>query len=213
MNEFRMNEIRHFHANFCRLFHFLSLIMNLLLLNMINSMTWSVLIMPYSTQHRVWLVQEYHRTKNAHETSRNFKKHFNLPPPHHQTVLSIVEKFNESGSVADRDKNRDPTVLTPAKVEEVKTLFSENPTTSVRQGASVLCLSKSSVHSALQSLGMHPYKPISVQALLPDDAPLRLKFAHEFAYACSETQKRGGNSFIVTHCYYCPDFLLIIINY
>jgi transposase len=149
--------------------------------------------MPYFTEQRVWMVQEYHRTKNAHQTSRNFQKKFNIPAPSPHTILSLVKKFAETGNIANRGKKRRPTVLTSEKIEEIRNLFTQNPTISVRKGANVLNIGVGSVHRALHKLGMHPYKAIKTQKLLPNDHHLRLQFAYKFINMCKNTEKNGRN--------------------
>jgi transposase len=172
---------------FCQFF---LLIVDFRFLIMIKSIPFKML---YTIEHRVWLIKVYYKTENARKTAKLFKRHFKLPAPSHHTVLSLIQKFEETGSVANKLKIRDPSVLTPKKVDDIEAHFSKNPTTSIRKAACVFDISKNSVHRVLYKIGMHPYKSIKVQKLMPSDYPLRLKFAYEFAYACKETEKQGGN--------------------
>lgn len=149
--------------------------------------------MPYSQDQRVWLVENYFVTQNASHTSRLFGQHFNLPHPSPQTVLSLVEKFRTTGSVQNLPRTRNPSVLTPACVDDIQEIFTDHPNTSIRQAAAVLNISIGSVHNALKSLGLHPYKAINVQQLLPGDNQQRVQFCNGFDWACQNLQTRGGD--------------------
>jgi hypothetical protein len=92
-------------------------------------------MMPYSQEQRVWMVQRFFETKNAAQVKRDWTQNFPPPPPAKNTVLRVVDKFQQSGSVQNLPKNRQPTALTTENTELIRDMFEENPHSSVRNVA------------------------------------------------------------------------------
>ena len=85
--------------------------------------------MLYSTEQKVFIVEQYFATKNAWEVARLVSRHFNIPPPHHKTILSIVKKFYQTGSVQNLSKTRENNVLTENTTVRILEHFQKNPKT------------------------------------------------------------------------------------
>lgn len=60
---------------------------------------------PYSTEERIRLVKLYAKFENFREVRRQWKKYFPTQAPHATTIERLVKKFDETGSVHDREKS------------------------------------------------------------------------------------------------------------
>jgi Helix-turn-helix domain (DUF4817) len=150
----------------------------------------SVINMPYSNQERTWIVEKYFETNNAHEVVRRWNTSFSSPAPTPKAVLSLVEKFKNTGSVQNIQRSRDSTVLTLENVNLVTNHVEENPHSSLRKTASLFGMSHESVRKALHQQGLYPYKAIHVQQLKSGDREKRLEFCSLFCYAHQQLQEQ-----------------------
>ena len=93
----------------------------------------------------------------------------------------MVTKFQNTGSIRDgRSENttRQRPVLTPAKLEEIRQLFENEPTLSIRRASQRLKLGYRTVQRALRNhIDFFPYKVQSMQSLTSQNFASRLAFA------------------------------------
>ena len=120
---------------------------------------------------------------HASETVRQFKVLYptnrTLVP---STVLKVVAKFLEHGSVENRWKGncgRKKTVRTPANIATIGNTMAATPTTSIRRlQAQNPGVTRSSIQRILKKdLGMQGYRASLVQELKEDDPALRIQWA------------------------------------
>jgi len=133
-----------------------------------------------TTHERVELVFMFGRDG---ATYRSVAEEFNRTHPerekplNHTTVCRLIKRFQETGSVADRERCGRRKSATD---EETSTMVLANvgrsPVKSVRKISQELTISKSSVHRILKTQKFHPYKVHLVQALHGDDTDRRLEF-------------------------------------
>ena len=99
--------------------------------------------------------EEFNRTRPERETSLN-----------HTTVCRLIKRFQETGSVADRERcGRRKSATNEKTSSMVLANVARSPVKSVRKISQELTISKSSVHRVLKTLKFHPYKVHLVQAL------------------------------------------------
>lgn len=80
--------------------------------------------------------------------------------PADNTVMRLVKKFNENGSVNNAYRCGPPkTTITPEHVEEMRAPVDENPYTSQRRLAARTNISRGSVHRYLKEFKIKPYSP------------------------------------------------------
>jgi transposase len=85
-------------------------------------------------------------------------------------MRSIVDKLNETGSVAERVRSGRPrSAVTAEKIQQVSDLLEARPYTSIRTGMREVEMSLSSYYSAVQESGFHSFKPTKVVGLRGDD--------------------------------------------
>ena len=87
----------------------------------------------------------YAKFENAAEVRRQWKSNHTSQSSTNATILSLYNKFKETGSVHDLEwSGPPPSVLTEEKAEEVRNLLAATPYTSIRRGAAQIGISKSS---------------------------------------------------------------------
>jgi hypothetical protein len=140
--------------------------------------------MQLTREQRIFIVLEFKETKSCEKVRRAFIEKFPLrSSPNKKTVYKTVSKFDEHGSILNRNKGnsgRKITKRTEANVAFVRQLITENPHCSVRRNGSGL--TKTTFHKILQKdIGMHPYKMQRKHQLLPHDYVRRRAFCNWIA--------------------------------
>ncbi|GFU09638.1 DUF4817 domain-containing protein [Nephila pilipes] len=92
-------------------------------------------------------------------------------------ILWWKKKFLETGSIVDKKRSSRP-CTSDVDVESVRETFLLNSRRSVRSAATELNMPFSTVYKAIKKrLRLHTYKVQIVQALEPEDRPMRVAFA------------------------------------
>ena len=86
-------------------------------------------------------------------------------PPSRFTIHEILKKFETTGSVANKKRNRKRTVLTKETLDEIGANLERTPTKSIPKLAEQVGISGSSAHRATKLLKRKPYKCTSVHFL------------------------------------------------
>lgn len=129
-----------------------------------------------STEQRVFIIKTFYQTNNKTETCRHFNKQFNRQIKR-DTVGDIVDRFEENGKIDDKKRSGRPIVIrTVDNRDAVKSLFTNDPTTSTRRVASEMGISKTSILRILSDLKLRLYHPRLVQQLNDDDPDRRMEF-------------------------------------
>ena len=89
--------------------------------------------------------------------------------PSRFTIHEIVKKFETTGSVANKKRNRKRTVLTEETIDEIGASLERIPTKSIQKLAQQVGSSESSAHRAIKLLKLKPYKCTSVHSLKQGD--------------------------------------------
>ena len=79
-------------------------------------------------------------------------------PPSRFTIHEIVKKFETTGSVANKKRNRKRTVLTEETLDEIDASLERIPTKSIPKLAQQVGISEFSAHRATKLLKLKPYK-------------------------------------------------------
>ncbi len=95
--------------------------------------------------------------------------------PNKSSISQLVKKFHETGSVMNAPKNRMRTALTPEKVEEIGTTFSDTPHSSIRKVARRTRLA-SSPHTTPHGHWKYPYRVSVLHEVNPADCPKCIEF-------------------------------------
>jgi len=142
--------------------------------------------MEYSTEQRVFIVEQFHRLNSYVLVQRAFQKRFKFRyTPSKPTISRLVQKFRQTGQVTNQHKGnsgRKHSKCTPENVERVQAALAQSPKKSLRRASQQLGLSKDTIHRILRNfLKLYPYKIQIDQPLKGSDKLRRLEFAREFS--------------------------------
>jgi hypothetical protein len=133
----------------------------------------------YSIQHKIEFVKLYYHKDNTFVDVVNVFHQNNpeVPKPHPSTVMRVIHKFEETGSVENRKKSGRPrTATSDEKSSEVLAKTVVSPIKSTRKLGSEAGISQTSAQVILKRHKYHPYKIKLVQHLAEDDFDRRLEF-------------------------------------
>ena len=146
----------------------------------------------YSTQEKVKIVEFYLATRSITLTQRKFRTHFKVKiAPTRNSILNIIEKFSNDGSVENRyhgATGTTRTVRTQALIEKAKVIMEEDPRTPLRHLSQQAGVSYSTARRVLiEDLGLYPYKMWTRQKLTPKNMTDRVEFCRWFLRQCEMT--------------------------
>ncbi len=139
--------------------------------------------MRYDLKKRAFLVKKYHETKNCTLVQRAWRSTYrHEATPHHNTIMSLVSKFDSMGFVNDLHSGRAMDVEKHEETKnQLKVLIKANPKLSLRKAASVVGVSHMTVRTIfIDELHLKPYKYQMCHELKPSDYEARLEFARWF---------------------------------
>jgi len=156
--------------------------------------------MVLTLQERVEIVFMYgENARSARATARQFNERHPGMNVSHNTVIKLVSKFSETGSVANR-KGRENRVVDELAQTEVLGLLSIDPQTSIRKVAAETGLSYSSVRKVTKIHKWHPYKVKILHELHEDDFDRRIQFCEEIIALCEGNDSQLGNICFSDEC-------------
>ena len=92
------------------------------------------------------------------------------------SIQDLVKKWHTTGSVANANKNRAPSVRTPAVIADIQARMIRSPTKSTRKLSQQTNVSRRSCQRVLQFLQMKPYRMTCVQELKQEDKAKRVYY-------------------------------------
>ena len=136
--------------------------------------------MQLTTEQRTSIVLKFNETGSIPRVRREFEERFpERSSPDKKTILRTVHKFNNHGTILNRNKGnsgRKRTQRTPENIAIVRNIIEEDHQSSVRRNESNL--HRSSFHRILKhDLHYHPYKKQIKHQLLEPDYPRRRVFS------------------------------------
>lgn len=135
----------------------------------------------FTKEERVIIVKTHYRNGESYaETVRRLRRIFGRNnAPTASTVLRLIKKFEETGSVATiKTPGRDRTVRTEQNIALVQDSVAVSPQKSLQRRSQQLGISTTSLQRILKKdLHMHPYKIQLTQYLKPTDHLKRRNFA------------------------------------
>ena len=130
-----------------------------------------------SIEDRVKVVLLYAKFESSDQVQREWRKQLGTQPPTKKTVLALVDKFKETGSVHDRERSgRSRSAVTAEAVENVNKQLKETSNLSIRKGAEALGMKQTSYYNAVKESGFRAFRPSKVQELSEDDFDRRAQF-------------------------------------
>lgn len=139
--------------------------------------------MRYDKEKRFFLAKKLIKLGNPTLVQRSWRTEFkNIKAPSRSTILDIVSKLEKTGTLNDMPPLQNKPVDRFENVKnQLKTLYKENPSLSLRKAACVLGISYNATRDVLKNhLHLKPYKYNDYHELEPEDYPKRVKFASWF---------------------------------
>jgi transposase len=141
----------------------------------------------YLIQHKVEFVKlYYHKDSTLNDVANVFHQNNpEVPKPHPSSIMRVIHKFEETGSVENRKKpGRPRTVTSDENSSEVLAKTIVSPIKSTYKLASEAGICQKSVQTILKRHNYHPYKIKLVQHLAEDDFDRRLEFCQWAVEKC-----------------------------
>ncbi len=102
--------------------------------------------MSFSQNERVFIVRVYYETRSYKSVREQFTKKFvGREPLTKLSICRLMQKFESTGNVGNAGYQRTLTVLIPAHLEEVATVYEKTPSLSLRRGTQQLDISYGSL--------------------------------------------------------------------
>lgn len=137
----------------------------------------------FTLEERIKIVVFYLESqRSVSQTQMKFRSFYNTRnSPSSLTIRTLVQKFEETGTVADSRRSGRPRSSRNSKIiGSVRKSVTEDPKTSTRKRCTQLGISRSSLRRILnKDLQMYPYKIQLVQNLNPNDYQLRLQYSRQ----------------------------------
>ena len=135
----------------------------------------------YSVQEMIKIVEAYLATKSLIQTQRQFRRDFpGRNAPTRVTILRLLDKFRETGSVQDKNKGhsgRPRSARTDPNIDNVREHLARSPRKSTRRLSQETDLSRTSIMRIMhQDLHMFPYKIQILHAQTATNKAERLAF-------------------------------------
>lgn len=119
----------------------------------------------------------YQCNNNISAARRKFEERWNISAPRHETFKSLLDKFEQTGSVHHQaGGGRPPSVNTEENRDTVATMLTQSPRKSLRRLSSETGISKSHLGRMLKEMDYKPYRPRLVHHLNDDDPDRRREF-------------------------------------
>lgn len=134
----------------------------------------------YSLEERIFILKSYYKNdENKDKVRKNWTTKFKNRD-HYQTIESLVEKFERTGSVEDEPRERIRKVRTPELIEKIEQKTKDDPKLSMRILGQEMGVSHMTAWKIMrEDLKKFPYKIQIHQQLTEASVEKRLHFASE----------------------------------
>jgi hypothetical protein len=93
----------------------------------------------------------------------------------------MIKKFRKTGSLLDKNRNRQKSVLTPGILQDIQTAITRSPHKSLRKLGAQTGISLGSAHTAVRKmLKLYPYRMQVFHELIPGDNAKRVNYCRWF---------------------------------
>jgi hypothetical protein len=106
---------------------------------------------------------------------------FKRQAPVKSAIAKIIKKFRETGSLLDKNRNRQKSVLTPGILQDIQTAITRSPHKSLWKFGGQTGISLGSAHTAARKmLKFYPYGMQVFHELIPGDYAKRVNYCRWF---------------------------------
>jgi len=87
----------------------------------LNNAIFYAFIMRLTVEERVFVLESYLKMMSYAHCRQSFFEKFRRQAPVKSAIAKIIKKFRETGSLLDKNRNRQKSVLTPGILQDVQT--------------------------------------------------------------------------------------------
>ena len=99
----------------------------------LNSAIFCAFKMRLTVEERVFILESYLKTMPYVHCRQSFFEKFGRQTPVKCAIAKMLKKFRKTGSLLDKNRNRQKSVLTPAILQDVQTAITRSPHKSLRK--------------------------------------------------------------------------------
>jgi hypothetical protein len=111
--------------------------------------------------------------------TKYFEK-FRRQAPVKSAIAKMITKFRESGSLLDKNRNLQKSVLTPGILQDIQTAITRSPHKSLWKLSAQTYISLGSAHTAVRKmLKFYPYRMQVFNELIPEDYAKRVNYCRK----------------------------------
>jgi hypothetical protein len=81
--------------------------------------------MELTVEKRVFILESYFKTLSYAHCRQSFFEKFRRQEPVKSAVTKMIKKFRETGSLLDKNRNRQNSVLTPGILQDIQTAITK----------------------------------------------------------------------------------------
>jgi hypothetical protein len=147
----------------------------------LNNAIFYAFIMRLTVQERVFILESYLKTMSYAHCRQSFFEKFWRQAPVKSASENMIKKFHETGSLLDKNHNRQKSVLTPGIPQDIQTAITRSPHKSLRKLSAQTGISLGSTHTAVRKmLKFYPYRMQVFHELIPGDYAKRVYYCRWF---------------------------------
>jgi hypothetical protein len=139
-------------------------------------------IMRLTVEERVFILESYVVTMSyVHCRQSFFFEKFRRQASVKSASAKIIKKFRETGSLLDKNRNWQKSLLTPGILQDIQMAITKSPHKSLRKLSAQTGISLGSAHTAVRNmLKFYPYRMQIFRELIPGDYAKRVKYCRWF---------------------------------
>jgi len=101
---------------------------------------------------RVFILESYLKTMSYAHCRQGFFEKFRRQAPVKIAIAKIIKKFRETGSLLDKNRNRQKSALTPGLLQDIQTAITRFPHKSLLKLNAQTGISLGSAHTAVRKM-------------------------------------------------------------
>ena len=83
--------------------------------------------MQLTVEQRVFILESYLKTTSYVHCRQSFFEKFRRQAPVESAIAKMIKKFHETGSLLDKNRNRQKSVLIPGILQDIQTAITRSP--------------------------------------------------------------------------------------
>jgi transposase len=121
--------------------------------------------MRLTVKERVFILESFLKTMSCTHCRQRFVEKFRRQGPVKSSIAKMIKKFRETGSLLDKNRNRQKSVLTPGILQDIQTAITRSSCKSLQKLNAQTNISLGSAHTAV--LKFYPYRMQVFHELIP----------------------------------------------